>query len=217
MVNREVMNFFVAGTVILAVVAFRFLRTEKSTFRFFGIGLLLYSVAFAVWAFMVVLQPAELSTWTSVGVASFGVAHMFFVASATSDWSTRVQRLLLVIAATFLGALFVLRTWVFPSTPSFSENGLFYFNSEPPITLMYLLVFTGALMPAIHVVTAHIAQRNLAVLTRIFFNLTVLTAVVLLSTKDDTLQYWNGAVMALGLLGLLVINMRYAPEYKTLT
>lgn len=215
MVNSEVTNFFIAGAVILAVVAFRFIRNTNATFRFFGIGLALYSVAFGVWAVIVATHPADLSTWTSVGVAFFGVAHIFYVAAATSDFTKVVQRNLLIIAAVFLLGLFVLRTWILPSAPSFSPAGLYYFNAEPPVMLMYILVFAGSFMPAIHVVTSHIAQKNLAMFTRIFLNLTVLTAVVLLTSSDETLQYWNGAVMALGLLGLLVNYLTTTPRYKT--
>jgi len=214
MVNPQVLNFFLAGAVILAVVAFRFLRTANPTFRLFGIGLAMYSAAFAIWASIVALQPAELTTWTSVGVAFFGGAHLFYVASAVSDFSKPVQRNLLVVAVVFLLGLFVLRTWILPSTPSFSPAGLFYFNAEAPVMLGYILVFAGSFMPAIHVVSSHIAQKNLAMFTRIFFNLTVLTAVVLLTSADETLQYWNGAVMALGLLGLLVNFVTTTPRYK---
>lgn len=213
MINNDVVNFFIAGAVILAFVAFRFIRSDQRTFRLFGLGLSLYSVAFAVWAFLAATHPADLDTWTSVGVAFFGLAHLFFVASATSDWSTRTQRILLAIAVVFLSGLFVVRTFLLPSKPSFSEAGLYYFNAQPPVLLLYILVFTGALMPAIHVVTSHIAEKTLAMFTRIFFNLTVLTAVVLLTSADEVLQYWNGAVMSLGLLGLLVIYIRRAPTY----
>jgi hypothetical protein len=216
MVNPQVLNFFLAGAVILAVVAFRFLRTANPTFRLFGIGLAMYSAAFAIWASIVALQPAELTTWTSVGVAFFGGAHLFYVASAVSDFSKPVQRNLLVVAVVFLLGLFVLRTWILPSAPSFSPAGLFYFNAEAPVMLGYILVFAGSFMPAIHVVSSHIAQKNLAMFTRIFFNLTVLTAVVLLTSADETLQYWNGAVMALGLLGLLVNFVTTTPRYKTI-
>jgi hypothetical protein len=216
MVNPQVLNFFLAGAVILAVVAFRFLRTANPTFRFFGFGLAMYSAAFAVWTSIVALQPAELTTWTSVGVAFFGGAHFFYVAAAVSDFSKSVQRNLLVVAVVFLLGLFVLRTWILPSAPSFSPAGLFSFNAEAPVMLGYILVFAGSFMPAIHIVSSHIAQKNLAMFTRIFFNLTVLTAVVLLTSADETLQYWNGAVMALGLLGLLVNFVTTTPRYKTI-
>ncbi|MEN9739985.1 MAG: hypothetical protein RLZ72_251 [Actinomycetota bacterium] len=204
MVNSNVVTFFVLGTIALGFVGFRFLTSSGVLFRRFGIGLALYALAFAVWSVIVATQPADLQLWTTLGVLPFGVAHLFHVSAATFDWKQSNRLIALGSASTFLAVLFVLRTWVFPSTPGFSDGGLFYFNADPVVTLLYILVFAGAFMPALHVVSSHIGTRWLAALTRIGFNLVVLGAVVLLASYDDNMQYVNGFIMGGGFLGLAV-------------
>lgn len=204
MVNTNVVTFFVLGTIALGFLGFRFLRADGVLFRRFGLGLALYAVAFAVWSIIVATQPADLALWTSLGVIPFGVAHFFHVSAATYDWNQSNRLIALGSASTFMAILFVLRSWVFPSTPGFSDGGLFYFNADPVVTILYILVFAGAFMPALHVVSSHIGTRWLAALTRIGFNLVVLGAVVLLASYDDNLQYVNGFVMGGGFLGLTV-------------
>lgn len=204
MVNLNVVTFFVLGAISLGFLGFRFLTSTGVLFRRFGVGITLYAVAFAVWSIIVATQPADLQLWTTIGVVPFGIAHLFHVSAATYDWNQSNRNIALGSASTFLAVLFVLRTWVFPSTPGFSDGGLFYFNADPVVTILYILVFAGAFMPALHVVSSHIGTRWLAALTRIGFNLVVLGAVVLLASYDDNLQFVNGFAMGAGFLGLTV-------------
>ncbi len=182
-------------------------------FRMFGIGMSLLAVAFATWSVIVATQPADLTLLTTIGVIPFGLANLFFVAAGTSDFTASTRRNLLVVAALVIGTLFVLRTFVTPSNPSFSDNGLFYFNAEPIAILFYVVVFAGALMPAVHIVTLHIASVRDAMFTRLFFNVVTLSGVVLIVSTNDDLQGLNGYVMLFGLLGLVVTHIRKSPEF----
>ena len=213
MTNLNAFIFFLVGAVSLAFVAVRFLAGKSFGFRMFGAGLSLLAIAFAVWSIIVGTHPADLALLTTLGVIPFGAANLFFVAAGTSDFSPTARRNLLVVATVVVGALFVIRTFVSPSEPSFSDTGLFYFNAHPVAILLYVIVFAGALMPAVHVVTKHIAANNTAIFTRLFFNVVTLSAVVLLVSKDDELQNWNGHVLLAGLIGLLVVHARKSPEF----
>lgn len=215
MVNANVVTFFILGTVAVGIVGFRFLSSSGVLFRRFGIGLALYALALAVWSVIVATHPADLPLWTSLGVVPFGIAHLFHVSAATYDWKQSNRLIALGSAATFLAVLFVLRTWVYPSTPGFSDGGLFYFNADPVVTMLYILVFGGAFMPALHVVSSRIDTRWLAALTRIGFNLVVLGAVVLLASYDDKLQFVNGIIMGIGMLGLAVSYLIARPTPTT--
>lgn len=213
MVNYNVFIFFVVGTLAFAVLALRFAPSTHRAFRMFGIGHLLMAFAFAVWSVIILTQPADLTFLTTLGVIPFASANLFFVLAATSDFGPKSRRTLLVVAALVLSFLFVLRTVVWPSSPSFSDNGLFYFNAHPIAMLLYVVVFAGALMPAVHIVSLHIADHNTAMFTRLFFNVVTLSGVVLLVSTSDELQYWNGYLLLAGLIGLTMVHARKAPVF----
>ena len=206
--NQNVVNFFAVGTVTLGFLGWRFAANPAPVFRMFGIGLGLFALSFALFTVIVRVHPAELETWSSVAVLPFVAGYFFHIGAATFDWLPRKRMLVMAIAAVFLTGLYLMRTFVYPSTPGFSPNGLYYFHARPPALLLYILAFAGAFMPAVHVVSSHIAKRSLAAMTRICFNLVVLGAVILLTSYDDELQYLNGVVMVFGFLSLLVLYMR---------
>jgi hypothetical protein len=138
---------------------------------------------------------------------------LFFVATGTSDFGAQGRRILLVVAAVVITGLFVLRTFVTPSTPLINDNGYFYFNADPLAILLYVIVFAGALMPAVHIVTLHTADKNTGIFTRLAFNVVTLSGVVMLVSTSDDLQSLNGDVMLLGLIWLVVTHIRKSPEY----
>ena len=181
----------------------------------FGIGLSLLAVAFAVWSIIIATKPTDLTLLTTVGVVPFAAANVFFVAAGTSDFSAKARTLLVTVATVVIASLFVVRTFVNPSKPSLSENGLFYFNADPLAILLYVIVFAGALMPAVHVVTLHIENARSAMFTRLFFNVVTLSGVVLLVSKDDELQILNGYVLLAGLIGLVAVHARKTQSFVT--
>lgn len=217
MTNLNVFIFFLVGGLSFALLGFRFVSGKTYAFRMFGIGMSLLALAFATWSIIVLTNPGteDLKMLTTIGVIPFGLANLFFVAAGTSDFTASTRRNLLVVAAAVIGALFVVRTFVAPSQPSFSDNGLFYFNADPLAMLLYVVVFAGALMPAVHVVTLHIASVRDAMFTRLFFNLVTLSGVVLIVSTSDDLQSLNGYVLLFGLLGLVVTHIRKTPEFIT--
>jgi hypothetical protein len=213
MTNMNVFAFFLIGTLSFAFLAFRFLTSKAQAFRMFGTGLALFAVAFGIWAAIVYTQPTDLATMTTLGVIPFGLANLFFVAAGTSDFGSQGRRILLGVAAVVLTALFVIRTFSFPSAPSINADGYFYFNADPIAIMLYVIVFAGALMPAVHIVTLHTSHKQTGIFTRLFFNVVTLSGVVLLVSVSDDLQYLNGYVMLLGLIGLVVTHARKSPEY----
>ena len=209
----NVLFFFILGTLAFAFLAFRFVSGNGYGFRMFGIGLGLLAVAFAVWSVIVGTKPADLTLLTTMGVIPFATANVFFVAAGTSDFGAKARTTLITIATVVIAALFVIRTFINPSKPSLSENGLFYFNADPLAILLYVIVFAGALMPAVHIVSYHVENARTAIFTRLFFNVVTLAAVVLLVSKDDELQVLNGYVLLAGLIGLVVTHARKRPAF----
>jgi hypothetical protein len=214
--NNNVFAFFLIGTLAFALLAFRFVAAKNYAFRMFGTGLALLSFAFATWSVIILTHPADLAPLTTLGVIPFGLANIFFVAAGTSDFQPATRRNLLIVATAVIGGLFAYRTFGAASEPFIDGNGYFYFNAAPLAVILYVVVFAGALMPAVHVVTSHVASVRAAMFTRLFFNGVTLSGVILLvANNSDELQLLNGYLMLIGLIGLVLTHVRKSPEFIT--
>lgn len=209
--NYAVVGFFIVGTLILAFLGWRFFSNPTPVFRQFGIGLACAAAAFALWTAIVWVRPENLHLWTSLGVALFLPGYVFFLNAATHTWLSRNRYLALGVAGVYLTALFVLRTFIAPSEPAFSERGLFYFNTQPLVLLLYVVSFIGAAMPAVYAVSRDITVPWLSRATLVCFNLILVCGVILLTSYDDDLQTYNGYLMGIGFLSLFVLYLRRKP------
>ena len=210
--NYMVVAFFAVGTVIMGFLGWRFITGAMPVFRQFGIGLAWCSASFAVWGVIVAMHPDNLQLWTTIGVALFVPGIFFFLGAATSGWQPRNRRLALLGAVAYLIALFVLRTFLQPSEPGFSERGLIYFNAQPLVLLLYIVAFAGALAPAVYAVSRAMTLRWLSRTTLVCFNLVIMCGVVLLSSYDDDLQTYNGYLMGIVMLALFGTYLRHKPS-----
>ena len=212
MSNVNVFIFFLLGALSFAFIAIRFAASSATAFRRFSIGLGLLALAFATWSVIIATHPSDITTLTTVGVIPFGLANLFFVLSATTIFDSKTRTVLVSVAVAVLGALFVLRTFITPSKPEINAGGYFSFNADPLAMLLYVVVFAGALMPAVQVVSTQIKNPKTAMFTRLFFNVVTLSGVVLLVSTNDELQNLNGYVLLAALIGLVVTHARKAPE-----
>jgi len=201
----DVVLFFLLGSGIFAFVGIKFWLLKKSPFKNFGVAIALFGLAFLGWGLVIATRPENLPMYVALSIVPFVLGFLFLVSAATFNWSSKNKILIFAIALAFLATLFVLRTWVFPSEPAFSENGLLYFHAKPEVLLMYVLAFAGAFMPALHVISTRITLWRQAALTRIFFNLIVLGGVILMVSENDQLQFLNSYILSAGFIGLLVI------------
>ena len=209
--NFMVVAFFIVGTIVLTFLGWRFASDPNPVFRQFGIGLGFVALASAIWSVIVWVHPDELEFWNSIGVSVFVPSYFFFLNAATENWLPRSRKLVLVGAAAYLIALFALRTFVLPSEPSFSERGLFYFNAQPLVLLLYIVSFAGSASSAVYAVVRAITLRWLATTTLVSFNLVIMCSVILLASYDDDLQIYNGLLMGIGFLALFAVYLRYKP------
>ena len=210
--NFLVVTFFALGALMTAFLVWRFTVETAAVFRRFGYGLALTSAALVVWAIIVWLQPENLHIWASLGIALFMPAFVFFLAAATDSWEDKNRKIVLSIASIALIVLFVLRTFIAPSEPGFSERGLFYFNAQPIALIFYVFAFAGSLLPAIYTVTRNITDRSTARITLVSFNIIVLCCTILLVSYDDDLQALNAVVMGAGFLALILTYLRKKPS-----
>lgn len=187
--------FFIAGTGAMFFLAYRFLSAKGAVFRNFGTGLALYGAAFGIWSLVVLTKPSDLEIITTLGVVPFALAHIFFLLVSTEKVKASKRSLLLFGALAYLAVLFLLRTFIYPSAPSFSTNGLFYFNAHPAVVALYIGAFAATLLPAINVVSQKIKDSTLRTISQIGFTIAAIGGIVLVTSVDDDLQTINGWVM----------------------
>ncbi len=210
--NFLVVAFFALGTLMSAFLAWRFSADTAPVFRRFGIALAFTSVALAVWSAIVWIHPQNLHLWASIGTAMFMPAFFFFLSSATESWDDKNRTIVLAIAATALIVLFILRTFVVPSEPGFSDRGLFYFNAQPIALVVYVFSFAGTALPAVYVISNNITDRLTARVTMISFNIIVLCSTILLTSYHDDLQVVNAILMGAGFITLVLTYLRKKPD-----
>ncbi len=213
--NFAVVAFFCLGGLICGFMAWRFASSPEPVFRRFGLGMGFLATALAVWMVIVWIHPDDLHAWASVGVALFLPSIIFFLGSATHRWAPKNRNTLIAIAAVCLVALFIVRTFIVPSEPSFSDRGLFYFNAQPLALLVYVFAFAGTVLPAVYAVSSKIADRLVRRATLVAFNLITLCGIVLLTSYDDDLQTYNGILMGVGFVALLVFYIWRNPVAST--
>lgn len=206
--NTNLVSFFALSAAVFAFLAWRFIQVGHKPFRSFGVGLGLFAAAFVMWGYIVATRPADVQTFITIAVVPFAAAFFAMLSAATTAFKFFTRVALYIFVALYLVTLFVLRTWVFPSEPNFSEGGLFYFGAHPIVMFMYILAFVGTFMTAVQVVTLRMKSFNQAARTRVFFNLVTVCGVVMLTSLDDTMQTINGYVMLGALIVLAIVHGR---------
>lgn len=188
--------FFIMGTGAMWFLAYRFWSVKGAIFRHFATGLALYGVAFGIWSVLVLTKPEDIGALTTLGVIPFAIAHLFFLMSSTEKFKAKSRSLILFSGIAYLAVMFLFRV-VYPSNPGFSENGLFYFNAQPPVVALYIGAFAASLVPAIYAVSQKMKDDSLKYITQIGFTIAAIGGIVLVTSVDDNLQTINGWVMGL--------------------
>lgn len=203
--------FFVAGTAAMWFLAYRFWSAKGAIYKHFGAGLALYGLGFAAWT-VAVLTKANIELWTTVGVVPFAAAHLFYLMVATEKAKASTKSLVLFGGVAYLLALFFVRTFVYPSNPGFSDNGLFYFHAQAPVIALYVLAFTVSLLPAINAVSQTLKDKMLRTVSQIGFSILAVGGIILVTSYDDSLQTINGWIM--GATWIVVLGAYTAKRIK---
>ncbi len=202
--NFMVGLFFLSATLIGLVAALQFLQAKNKTLKAFGFGLLLNSLAFAIWTAAVLIQPAQLEAWVTIGVVPFILSLLAYLSAGIQKLPNKSQQNLLAAASVLGVGLFALRTYVLPSHADFSADGLFFFNPDPVVNAIYVvsLVFVGLVaIPAASGKFKNFVDRTVFVAA---FTTLVIGGILLLTTKDTTLLYLTGYAMAAANIAILI-------------
>ena len=195
--------FFVAGTGAMWFLAYKFWSAKAALFKHFGAGLALYGLGFAAWS-VAVFTKSDVDLWTTIGVIPFAIANFFFLMAATEKMKASARTLVLFGGVAYLVALFFLRTFVYPSSPGFSDEGLFYFHAQPPVIALYILAFTLSLLPAINAVSQALKDKTLRIVSQVAFTILAVGGIILVTSYDDDLQTINGWVMGITWIVVLI-------------
>lgn len=201
--NLFVSIFFIHGTLATAILAWYFLTKKQAVLKNFGWGMLGYALGLAAWTVLVLTKPADLKPLVLLGVVPFLLAHIAYAKAASAKLPAK-SNLLMTVTLLLLGATFIARTFFYPSEPYFSDSGLLYFGLQSVAVALYIATISVSFLPAIRAVAAEIKDKTMKSALSIGLTILYVNSIILVSAKDDTLLFINGAVMGIVLLVLWV-------------
>ncbi len=194
--NLLVTLFFLQNIIVTTLLGYKFFSQKNPVFKNFGIALFLNAVAFAIWSYAIITQASDLGFYVTAGAAPF-IGSLVFLMLVSAQKVSESMRKNLVIGSAVVGlVLFALRTFVYPSAPSISEEGLFFFNLHPIIQMLYALGLGFTAIPAISFVAAKFKGRYSAIV-RYGFLLEVIGGILLMTTSNTFMLYILGWVMGI--------------------
>lgn len=211
--NIGVLLFFLHNILATALMGCKFVVRKDPVFKNFGIALLLDSAAFVIWSAAVVLKPSNLELFVTVGAAFFIASLVFLVITASQKSSPGVRQALIIFGALLALVLFVARTFLYPSAPGFSPEGLFFFNLHPFVTMVYIFGLLLAAVPAIEAVASKF-NHTYSWLVRYGFLAEVAGGIVLITTTDTQVLYIIGWIMGAAYLALWSILLFSKNSWK---
>lgn len=203
--NNLVIIFFSLLTLCALFSAFFLSRlSTKAASRRFSAGLGLTGLAFAIWSYAVITKPTNLSSLVDLGLVFLLIGLFFYALAGVRSYSSTDQSIVGVVTLLFGLAIWVIRT-IYPSVPTFSANGFFFFNPDPRVKVLEIILICVTVIPAAFAVASDL-DKKLVTSGKVILSSTlvlVICGVILLSNNESTMLYWTGWVMSLAFLTLL--------------
>lgn len=210
-INYSVVLFFILAALLMVFLGSRFREVSKEPARSFGNGLLLVALAFVVWGGIVALHPQDMQTAVTVGMLPFFISFLVFLRAAMTGVSVKYKAPIYLTNLSILTIFVVLRLFVFKSDPGFTDNGYFAFNVDALMIYFYTIITAFNFIPAIYVVGRHIKHDLLRLGMELGLTLVGVGMVVMITSKDDNLQFINGVGIIAGLLLASFYTALYRP------
>lgn len=192
--NLLVALFFLHNVLATAFLGAKFVSRNDKVLKSFGTALLLNSVSFAIWSFAVITKPFNLTTYVTYGVVFFMVALLFFLNTGVQNLKDDTRKKLLVVGTLFALVLLYLRTFAYPSIPSFSPEGFFFFNIHPLAQMLYIFALVLTTLPALNLLASKF-KSVYSTLIWFCFLIEVIGGIILITTTDVQALYLAGSVM----------------------
>ncbi len=204
--------FFVTMLLGTGLLAWWFARKKDVTLQTFGLGLAGYTAGLAAWTLLVILKPEDLQPLVLAGAVPFLLAHFAFAKVAYKNIDFTKTSLLTLVVAGAIAATFAVRTFIYPSEPYFSSEGLLYFGLHPLSIALYIATMALTLLPAISVVADRFKNGTTRSVLQVGLTALFINAVILVSGGDDTLLLINGVAMSTALVALLLAAFSSGPK-----
>lgn len=180
--NFSVLLFFLHTTLATAIVGGIFIKKRGDVAKYFGIGLLLETAAFASWA-LAVMIPDNLAIYVTVGAVLTLVSFIAFLRAATYDINLSLKNLFLVGGSLFVLATFFVGRYIFPTPKLISNEGFLMFNLAPFVQLMYITILVMVTIPLVEKV-ARLFKSGYSTFVKFALGIQVVGAIVLITTND---------------------------------
>lgn len=191
------------ATLGTAILSWWFLTKKQATLKYFGWGMLGYTLGLAVWTSAVLTKPTDLKPLILLGVIPFLLAHIAYAKSASQKYP-KMANVVVILTVVLLAATFIARTFFYPSEPYFSDKGLLFFGLQSIPVALYIATISVSFLPAIRAISSDINQASLKAVMGVGLTTLYVNSIILVSAKDETLLLINGVVMSLALLTLWI-------------
>lgn len=192
--NLLVLLFFLQNIIVTAILGYKFFSQKNSAFKNFGIALFLNTIAFAIWSFAIIQQTTNLNNYVTAGAAAFIASLIFLLLAGTQEMKAGMRMGIVTIGIIIGMVLFYARTFMYPSAPSISPEGLFFFNLQPVVQMLYIFGLGLAAFPAIEAVASKF-KGSYASLVRYSFIIQVMGGVILMTSSNTQMLYILGWIM----------------------
>lgn len=196
--------FFLQMVLGTAILSWWLLKRKDKTVKTFGLGMAGYSLGLAAWSLLVLTKPDDLQPLILAGAIPFLLAHLAYAKVAYKNLDfTKTSALTLVVLGAIAGT-FIVRTFLYPSDPYFSDEGLLFFGLHPLSVAFYITTISLTFLPAISVLASRFKKGNLKTVMHVGLTTLYINSIILVSGKDDALLLINGVVMSIALLAVWV-------------
>lgn len=204
--------YFIHATLGAAILAWWFSSQKSKTLKTFGLGMAGYAAGLAAWSLLVLTKPDNLKPLILIGAVPYLLAHLAFAKVAYKNINFAKTSLLSLVVGGTIAGTFLVRTFVYPSEPYFSSEGLLFFGLHPVASAFYIATVALTFLPAIAVVAATLKNGVQRMVMQSGLTILFITSVILVSSQSDTLLLINGWVMSVTLLALWLSALSAPPK-----
>lgn len=191
--NTSVLLFFVSNVVATLLLGWKFAAHKDSLFRYFGYGLLLDAVAFAMWTIGYVNQE-QLLTFVTFGAVTFLVSLVLFLYASLQGASSTHRTFISAIGIAVVLGIFYTGRYVDPASAYISPEGFLFFNLTPFVQMLYTFALALVAFPVIDAVASRF-KTPYAALIRYGLIAEVVGGIMLITNKDAQTLYITGWII----------------------
>ena len=139
-------------------------------------------------------MPKNLELFVAIGSLFFIVSLITFLSAGLQNVSASNRKILLLTGSVVAVVLFLIRTFIYPSEPGFSPEGLFFFNPHPVVQVIYIFILALTALPAIDALASKFTQPY-ASLVRYGFIAEVMGGLILITSTNTLVLYIDGWII----------------------